>query len=106
MFWVFNLKKKNYMEPRIENLEPRKLIGIRMEMSLSNNKTAKLWQQFMPRRDEVKNRTSSDYISMQNYGEDWKFSPTEIFEKWATVEVSSFSEVPPEMETYLLEGGK
>ena len=68
-----------------------------MQMSLSNNKTDKLWQQFMPRRAEIKNRTSSDFISMQNYGEDWKFSLTVIFEKWATAEVSSFSEVPPDV---------
>lgn len=94
------------MEPRIELLEAKKLIGIRMEMSLSNNKTSELWQQFMPRRAEVKNSISDDFISMQNYGEDWNFSPDSLFVKWATVEVSSFSEVPPHMETYLLRGGK
>jgi AraC family transcriptional regulator len=94
------------MKPRIEKLKPMKLIGIHMEMSLSNNKTGELWQQFMPRRAEVKNRTTADFISMQNYGEGWNFSPTAIFEKWATVEVTSFDEVPPKMETYLLEGGE
>ena len=77
-----------------------------MEMSLSNNKTGELWQQFMPRRSEVKNRTTTDFISMQRYGEGWNFSPTAIFEKWATVEVTSFDEVPSKMETYLLEGGE
>jgi len=49
----------------------------------------------MPKRGLVKNRVSKDFISMQNYGKDWNFSPTAIFEKWATVEVSSFAEVPP-----------
>ena len=76
-----------------------------MKMSLSINMTRELWQQFMPRRSEVKNRITADFISMQNYREGWNFSPTTIFEKWATVEVSSFDEVPPKMETYLLEGG-
>ncbi len=94
------------MEPRIEILETKKLIGIRMEMSLSDNKTGELWQKFMPRRAEVKNRVSADVISMQNYREDWNFSPTETFEKWAIVEVSSFEETPSTMETYLLHGGK
>jgi AraC family transcriptional regulator len=94
------------MEPRIEALNPKKLVGIRMEMSLSDNKTGELWQQFMPRRTEIKNRLSADYISMQKYGENWNFSPIALFEKWATVEVSSFSEIPPNMKTYLLEGGK
>ena len=94
------------MEPRIEVLKSKMLIGIHMEMSLSNNKTAELWREFMPRRAEVKNRLSTDLISMQSYGENWTFSPEELFEKWATVEVSSFDEVPPNMGTYLLEGGK
>lgn len=94
------------MEPGIEILGPRKLIGIRMEMSLSDNKTAELWRKFMPGRSKIKNRVTGDFISMQNYGENWNFSPDELFEKWAAVEVSSFTEVPPDMETYLLEGGK
>ncbi len=94
------------MEPRIEILEPKKLIGIRMEMSLSDNKTGELWQKFMPRRGEVKNRLNAEFISMQLYGEDWNFSPTVVFEKWASAEVSSFAETPDEMETYQLQGGK
>ena len=57
------------MQPRIEILKPKKLIGIHMEMSLANNKTAELWQKFMPRRAEVKNRLTTDYISMQKYSE-------------------------------------
>jgi hypothetical protein len=32
------------MEPRIEMLTPKKLIGMRMEMSLLDNKTAELWR--------------------------------------------------------------
>ncbi len=94
------------MEPRLETINPKKLVGIHMEMSLSNNKTAELWQQFMPRRAEVKNRLTSDFISMQNYGENWNFSPDSLFEKWATVEVTSFAGIPPNMEKYLLQGGK
>ena len=93
------------MEPRIEALNPKKLIGIHLEMTLSNNRTAELWQRFMPRRAEVKNRLTSDFISLQNYGKNWNFSPDSLFEKWATVEVSSFAEIPPDMETYLLQGG-
>ncbi len=94
------------MEPRIEILEPKKLIGIRMEMSFSDNKTMELWQKFMPRRAEIKNRVTSEYISMQKYSEGDIFAPTALFEKWAVVEVASISEVPLEMESYLLHGGK
>ncbi|MFC1533090.1 GyrI-like domain-containing protein [Thermodesulfobacteriota bacterium] len=94
------------MEPRIEILKAKKLIGIHKEMSLSNNKTAELWQEFMPRRAEVKNIITTDYISMEKYGKNWNFSPDSLFEKWAAVEVSSFAEVPSNMESYLLRGGK
>jgi AraC family transcriptional regulator len=94
------------MEPGIEELKPKKLIGMRMEMSLSDNKTPDLWRQFMPRRGEIKNRVSNDFISLQNYGESWDFSPDKRFEKWAVVEVSSMVDVPPNMKTYDLRGGK
>lgn len=76
-----------------------------MEMSLSNNKTAELWKQFMPRRTEVRNRITSDFISMQKYGENWNFSPDSLFDKWAAVEVSSFAEIPFNMDSYILKGG-
>ena len=89
----------------MKSLKPKKLVGLSLEMSLSDNKTGELWQQFMPRRAEIKNRVSKNFISMQKYGENWKFSPTDIFTKWAVVEVSSFNEVPQGMETYLLQGG-
>jgi AraC family transcriptional regulator len=94
------------MEPKIEILSSKKLVGIHMEMSLTNNRTGELWQKFMPRRVEVKNRVSTDYISMQKYGENWNFSPDAQFLKWAAVEVLTFVEVPPNMETYLMIGGK
>ncbi len=94
------------MEPRIEILKSKKLIGIRKEMSLANNKTAELWQEFMPRRAEVKDRLTADYISMQKYGKDWNFSPDSPFEKWAAVEAASFEDIPSNMESYILQGGK
>ena len=33
------------------------------------------------------------------------FKLTNEFERWATVEVSTFDHVPPEMETFVLQGG-
>ncbi len=77
-----------------------------MEMSLAENKTKELWQKFMPRRHDVNNKMTTDFISMQIYPENWSFSPTVMFEKWATVEVSSLDEIPEDMETYVLTGGK
>lgn len=95
------------MNPRIETLAPTKLIGLRMKMSLVENKTRELWQSFMPRRSEVQNRLTSDFISMQVYGHipELPFNPHIPFEKWATVEVANFDDRPSGMETYTIEGG-
>jgi AraC family transcriptional regulator len=96
------------MTPRIENLKEKKLVGKRIQMNLINDRTGELWQSFMPRRNEVKNRLASDFYSMQIYDELFKFeafSPNTFFTKWAAVEVSDFKVIPDEMETFLLPGG-
>ena len=76
-------------------------------MSLIHNKTGVLWGQFAPRIKEVPNRVSADKISMQIYPADYyqPFNPANEFEKWATVEVSSFEDIPEGMDTFVLEGG-
>lgn len=95
------------MIPRIENLSDKKLIGKRLTMSSVNNKTGELWQNFIPKRREIKNNVSNDLISMQVYKPKHfaDFKPTNEFEKWATVEVTNFESVPTEMETFSLAGG-
>ena len=69
------------MKPRIENLTDKKLIGKRLTMSLVNNRTGELWQNFMPKRSEISNNVSNDLISMQVY------KPTH-FVFWSCVIVS------------------
>jgi AraC family transcriptional regulator len=95
------------IQPRIENLNEKKLIGKRLEMSLANNKTGVLWASFMPHRKSILNAISDDVISMQVHPSGYfsDFKPTTPFEKWATVEVSDFAEVPMGMEKFILPGG-
>lgn len=95
------------MQPRIETLSAKKLIGKRLRMSVSENKTHELWQSFMQRRNEVKNAIGIDLFSLQVYDPLYftDFNPNTVFEKWATVEVADFSSVPDEMETFALPGG-
>jgi AraC family transcriptional regulator len=95
------------IQPRIETLSEKKLIGKRHEMSLANNKTGELWASFMPHHKSIPNAISSDLISMQVHPPDYfsDFKPTALFEKWATVEVSDFVEVPIGMEKFILPGG-
>lgn len=94
------------MNPRIEVLPERKLIGKRIKMSLANNKTAELWRSFMPRRKEIKNNRSNELISMQVYDQSLDLGNfNQVFEKWAAVEVSDFDSIPNEMEPFVLSGG-
>ncbi|MBL4709942.1 MAG: GyrI-like domain-containing protein [Flavobacteriales bacterium] len=95
------------MSPRIESLQAKKLIGHHLKVSLINNRTGELWAGFAPKIKSLKNRTSSDKISMQVYARDYfkSFNPNLEFEKWACVEVNNFDAVPAEISTFTLEGG-
>lgn len=80
---------------------------MRMAMSLADNKTGALWQAFMSNRKAITNCLTNDLISLQVYQPTHfaDFKPTNEFEKWATVEVASFDDVPTGMETFTLAGG-
>ena len=95
------------MQPRIELLREKKLIGKRMKMSFADNKTGELWRIFMPRRKEITNNIGTDLYSMQIYPTFFfdNFNPEIEFEKWATIEVSDFEIVPYEMATFTLPSG-
>jgi len=96
------------MEPRIELLAEKKLVGKRLNMTLSNDRTFELWHSFMPHRKEIKNNVSTDLFCLQVYNKnlDFKeFNPQTEFEKWAAIEVTNFNDIPDSMETYTLKGG-
>jgi AraC family transcriptional regulator len=100
------------LEPRIEVLSPKKLVGFGQLMSLANDSTAELWQSLMPRRHEIRNRTTDSYISMRVYlepgmmaDETEMFAPATQLEKWAAVEVTDHDTIPPGMQRYALAGG-
>ena len=95
------------MNPGIVNIGEKKLVGNRMTMSFADYRAAELWKTFMPRRKEVKNAISDELVSMVIYqpGHFSDFNPTNEFERWASVEVPDFDQVPEGMETFLLPGG-
>lgn len=95
------------MEPRIVTSTEKKLVGKRLTMSLSDNKTAELWKGFISRHKEIPNKLASDFISMAIYKPTHftNFSLTNVFEKWATVEVANFENVPNDMEAFTLAAG-
>ncbi|HMI08539.1 MAG TPA: GyrI-like domain-containing protein [Flavobacterium sp.] len=95
------------MEYRIETLSETKLIGKRMAMSFSDNKTGELWRSFMQRRNAISDTVGSDLYSMQIYRHAFfeHFDPNAEFEKWATIAVTGFENAPADMETFVLRGG-
>jgi AraC family transcriptional regulator len=95
------------MMPGIKTINEKKLIGKRIKMSFSNNKTFELWRSFMPRKKEIKNQAGSDLYSVEVYGPLYfeSFNPEREFEKWAAIQVTDFNSFPPDMETITLPGG-
>lgn len=95
------------MEPQIIKCDGKKLIGRKMTMSFADYRVGALWAQLMPRRREIQNPVSSELISMSIYSSDHfrNFHPSNLFEKWAAVEVSAFDHIPEGFESYVLPGG-
>ncbi len=97
------------MQPKIVDSPSKLLVGKHLNMSLANNKTAQLWQSFMPLKKLVTNSIGTDLYSLQVYDSnlDFKgFNPTIEFEKWALIEVADFKDVPSELEEFHLKGGR
>ena len=95
------------LEPRIKELEEKKLVGKHLRMSLVNNRTGELWGSFMSNVKEIDNAITSDKISLQVYPKIYfdSFDPTLEFEKWATIEVADFNNVSDQWDTFVLKGG-
>jgi len=95
------------MTPRIEINIEKKFIGKKLTMSLVDNKTFQLFSEFMPRRKEILNTISNDIYDLIVYPTGYfsDFNPTNIFKKWALLEVSDVVDVPNEMESFKLKSG-
>ncbi len=97
------------LEPRIELLSETRLMGMKIRMSLINNKTGTLFGQFMPRRSEIKNVADTNFYSVECYDDPSyfnNFNPGNEFEKWAAVKVSDFSSVPPGIDRLIITKGE
>jgi AraC family transcriptional regulator len=97
------------MKPTIKNLEEIKVIGNNSKMSFANNKTVVLWQNYMQRRNEIKNSIGTDLYSVEVYNDTGffkSFNPMKKFEKWAAIRVSDFDIVPENMNKLTIPSGK
>ena len=78
---------------RTEFIKERKFVGQSIQMSLIDNLTFQLWSTFKPNIGLINHRINNHFISLQEYGgisyfSNFKF--TNIFTKYALVEVSAF----------------
>lgn len=89
------------MNPRIEHLSPKTLVGMRRTMTFATMNPAILWSAFMPRKQEIPLMVGTDLYSLEVYPHNF-FASMSIdaeFDKWAAVEVSENQYVPDGMET-------
>ena len=73
--------------PKIVEADEIMVVGMRVKNSYSNDKTIQLWQQFMPRRNEIAQKTGTKCYSIQSFSEDLMktgFSPDMVFDKWCS----------------------
>ena len=92
--------------PRIETLSPRILVGMRMEMSMADDRTSDLWRSFGPRIRTISGRVTDGTVAVRRYRTAPDvFDPEAVFERWAGVEVSGHEAVPEGLETCRIAGG-
>jgi AraC family transcriptional regulator len=97
------------MQPRVETIPSKNLLGKRLTMSFVNDRTGELWGSFMRERKNIAKALSEDLICMQVFDPSIdvskEFNPQMQFEKWATKEVADLDHVPDGLEPYLMPGG-
>ena len=95
------------MEPRFEELKEKILVGKRLDMCFADLKTYDLWHSFMPIKHLIPNQVGEELYSVEVYRRNFfrEYNEKALFQKWATVEVADFGEVPEEFETQVVPKG-
>ncbi len=95
------------MQPSIQTIPTKKLVGHRIKTNLLADKTFELWSNFMPLRSEIVNNVSDELYSVQIMSPLYfkAFNPRSEFEKWAAVEVDHHDSVPASMEAITIPSG-
>lgn len=95
------------LTPEIKALNEKKLVGIKMPMSMLQDRTTELWHRFMQKRTEIAETMTDDVFSLQLYPPNYfrEFNPATLFEKWALVEVDDNTQLPEGMEAFHLVSG-
>lgn len=94
--------------PRIEKCSHFFLCGLTREMSLVANTTFRLWNEFMPRRNEIVLSLGKELYSVELYppGFFMSFDATRQFNKMAAVKVEPSAELPVGMNVLEIPEGE
>ncbi|MFT7033197.1 MAG: AraC family transcriptional regulator [Cyclobacteriaceae bacterium] len=100
-----SLIKRTIMKPRIETLTKTNLIGINLQMSISNNRTGELWRTFMLKLKELEIDANQDKYSIQLYSPDHfkQFNSNNEFTKWAAIQSDGLTSASTGLDTFNLE---
>lgn len=95
------------LAPRVELIPEKKMAGRKVITSMIENKVVELWMSFMPLKKRISNAVDQLLYSIEIYPNDYfdDLDPSQVFEKWAAVEVTDFNEVPSELEIMILPQG-
>jgi len=93
------------MEVQIENLPQKKLVGKRMRMSRSDDRTVALFRSFKPHLGLIEGKLNATIWCLQVYEGALNFNIDAYFDKWAAVEVNDAAMFPPEMEKFTIPEG-
>lgn len=93
--------------PRIEIRPASHFIGLRLQLSLLQNRTPELFRSFMPRRNEISAILGAETYAIDILPPDYytTFDPGKPFEKWAAIAVPPNSIIPEGMESLEVQEG-
>ena len=96
------------MKPTFSTISPKILIGLSRQMSIVNEQTKQLWQEFGPARKNIEHIIGTDSYSVEIYPADYfqQFDPAKVFEKWAALEVSELESIPEGMQKLIIPKGE
>lgn len=104
---IHHLKGGITMEPKIVEKKAFKVVGMKRTTSRKNNTVPQLWQEFLPRVQEIRNAISNQTlygICLMNESvlEPEKVTEETEFEELVCMEVSDFGTIPQGMVTHEL----
>lgn len=97
------------MNATLVEISPKKLIGMRRNVCLSDASIPALWSSFMPRKKEIVTLDAQSLFSVNCYDSTEAFlslQPTAVFEKWVAVTVDSETPIPDGMESLTIPAGQ